>query len=82
MPSSSTSIIIPDDQRVLDRIRRHPSGASAIDIARASLGWRAKKHTPDSLTMIGLSIAVRLVGAGLIQSTKSNRFIATQRDAA
>lgn len=65
----------PEDQRVIERVRRAPTGASAIDIARASLGWKAKRHTRDSLTMIGLGIAARLCGDGLIEPTRNNRFV-------
>lgn len=65
-----------DDRRVLDRIKRAPHGASAIDIAKASLGWRAKKHNPTSLTMIGLAIATRLIGEGVVKPSRSNLFLA------
>ena len=61
----STSIR-PDDQRVLERLKQSPAGASGIDIARAALGWKARKHSLPSLDLIGLSIAARLVGDGLI----------------
>jgi hypothetical protein len=64
-----------EDLRVLERVKRAPTGASAIDIARASLGSKAKRHSTDALTMIGLGIASRLCGAGLIDPTRSNRFV-------
>lgn len=76
MRSQSAVGIKPEDQAVLDKVRRSPSGASALDIARASLGWKARKHTRFSLDLIGLSIAARLVGAGLLKPTRANRFTA------
>ena len=62
------------DMRVLEKIRYSPGGATAIDIARASLGWKARKHSPTSLNMIGLGIAARLCGEGLIEPTRTNLF--------
>lgn len=63
-----------DDLRVLEKVRLSPSGASAIDIAIASLGWKAKRHNKTSLSMIGLGIAARLCGEGLIEPTRTNLF--------
>jgi hypothetical protein len=71
--------IKPDDLRVLERVKRAPTGASAIDIARAALGPKAKRHSSDSLNMIGLGIAARLCGAGFLTPTRSNRFVASIR---
>jgi hypothetical protein len=62
------------DAPVLALIRRSPSGASALQIAKAALGPRARKHSKDSLNMIGLAIAARLCGSGLLQATKTNQF--------
>lgn len=62
------------DLRVLDRVRRSSFGVSAIDIAKASLGHRARKRSPSSLTMVGLAIATRLIGQGQLKATKSNLF--------
>jgi hypothetical protein len=62
------------DHLVLEKVRRSPNGASSIEIAIASLGSRARKHSKVSLDLIGLSIAARLVGAGMIQATRQNRF--------
>lgn len=64
----------PQDQRVLDSMRWIQSGATAIDIAKAALGPRARRHNKTSLTMIGLGIAARLCGEGLIEPTRSNLF--------
>jgi hypothetical protein len=64
-----------NDTYVLARIGRSPeSGASAVDIAKAALGPRARRHTIHSLGLIGLSIAARLCGQGLVEPTRSNRF--------
>ncbi|MDB5617476.1 hypothetical protein [Tardiphaga sp.] len=77
--SAGASRLDPEaDRRVLERIKRAPSGASAIDIAKASLGWRAKKHTSTSLTMIGLAVATRLIGEGLITPSRTNLFKAAE----
>jgi hypothetical protein len=62
------------DQAILDRLRWAPNGASAIDIAKASLGDRARRHSNASLSQIGLSIAVRLIGEGLVEATRTNQF--------
>lgn len=72
----------PQDQRVLDTIRWSQSGASAVDIAKASLGHRARKHSKTSLTMIGLGIAARLCGEGLIEPTRTNLFKIKREEAA
>lgn len=63
-----------EDASVIDRVRRSPSGASAIDIAIAALGPRARRHTKTSLSMIGLGIAARLCGEGVIEPTRTNLF--------
>lgn len=70
------------DKRVLDVVRRSPSGASAVDIAKASLGHRARRHSKTSLNMIGLGIAARLCGAGLIEPTRTNLFRTKREEAA
>jgi hypothetical protein len=62
------------DHLVLALIRRSPTGASAVDIAKAALGSRARRHSKTSLSLIGLAIAARLCGAGLIQPTRTNLF--------
>ena len=63
-----------EDLRVLARVRHCPRGVSAIDIAKASLGDRSRRHSKTSLAQIGLSIAVRLIGEGLIEATRTNNF--------
>jgi hypothetical protein len=70
------------DQRVLDLIRRSPLGTSALHIAKASLGHRAQRHSKTSLNMIGLGIAARLCGAGLIEPTRTNMFRIRRGEAA
>ena len=70
------------DQLVLDLIRRSPSGASALQIAKAALGSRARRHSKTSLNLIGLAIAARLCGSGEIEATRINRFKITQERAA
>jgi hypothetical protein len=70
------------DQLVLAQIRRSPSGASAVDIAKAALGHRARRHSKSSLTMIGLAIAARLCGEGALVPTRSNLFRLKQERAA
>lgn len=65
----------PSDERVLARVSRSPAGASAAAIAKASLGPRARRHSFESLNMIGLSIAARLCGQQVIVATKTNQFI-------
>jgi len=70
------------DRAVLDRLRWAPAGASAIDIAKASLGEKARRHSKTSLAQIGLSIAVRLIGEGLIEATRTNQFCLKREDAA
>ena len=72
----------PQDQRVIDSMRWNQSGATAIDIARAALGPRARRHNKTSLTMIGLGIAARLCGDGLIEPTRTNLFRIKREDAA
>ncbi|PSO29839.1 hypothetical protein C7G41_24150 [Bradyrhizobium sp. MOS002] len=62
------------DLRVLAIVRRSPSGASAVDIAKAALGHKARRHSKTSLNMIGLGIAARLCGEGAIEPTRSNLF--------
>jgi len=71
-----------DDARILDKLRWSPSGASAVDIAKASLGDRAHRHSKTSLNMIGLGIAARLCGEGLIEPTRTNLFRIRREDAA
>jgi hypothetical protein len=71
-----------DDARVLDAVRRSPSGARAVDIAKASLGHKARRHSKTSLNMIGLGIAARLCGAGLIEPTRTNQFRIRRGEAA
>jgi ABC-type transporter Mla maintaining outer membrane lipid asymmetry permease subunit MlaE len=63
------------DQRVLDCVARTGAGASAIDIARAALGHRRRRHSINALNMIGLQIAARLCGEGVIAPTRSNNFV-------
>ena len=72
--SEEGAAMIPDDQPVLALLRRSPSGASALEIAKASLGSRARRHSNDSLNMTGLGIAARLCGEGLIEPTRTNHF--------
>lgn len=62
------------DQRVIEHLRRKPGGGSALDIAKAFLGPRARRHKAEALTMIGLGVAARLCGAGEIQPTRGNCF--------
>jgi hypothetical protein len=64
----------PGDELVLERLSRSPNGVSAVMIGKASLGPRASRHSRESLNMIGLSIAARLVGQGLIEATRTNQF--------
>lgn len=71
-----------EDQSVLDRVRRSPAGASAIDIAVAALGDRARRHSKTSLSMIGLGIAARLCGEGHLEPTRSNQFRIGRKDVA
>jgi hypothetical protein len=71
-----------DDARVLALIRRSPSGARAVDIAKASLGHRARRHSKTSLNMIGLAIAARLCGEGELEPTRTNLFRMKQERAA
>jgi hypothetical protein len=73
------SSVKPGDQSVLERIGRSPAGASAVDIARVSLGSRVRKHSIASLNLIGLSIAARLCGQQLITPTRANNFKLTPR---
>jgi hypothetical protein len=65
----------PGDDLVIARIARSAAGASAVDIAKARLGPRARKHTIASLDLIGLGIAARLVGQGVIRPTRGNQFV-------
>jgi hypothetical protein len=69
------STLRPGDERVLARINRSPAGASAVDIAKASLGPRARKHSIASLNLIGLSIAARLCGQQVIAPTRTHQFV-------
>lgn len=62
------------DGAVLARIGRSPAGATAIDIARAHLGRNARRHSITSLNSIGLAVAARLVGLGVITPTRANNF--------
>lgn len=62
------------DQRVIEQLRGKPGGGSALDIAKAFLGPRARRHKAEQLTMIGLGIAARLSGSGQIQPTRGNCF--------
>jgi hypothetical protein len=71
-----------NDARVLDVVRRTPSGANALVIAKAFLGHRARRHSKDSLHMIGLGVAARLCGAGLIEPTRTNQFRIRRGEAA
>jgi hypothetical protein len=66
------------DSRVLEVIGRHPNGASALVIAKAALGDRARKHSKDSLHMVGLAIAARLCGEQILRPTKTNMFVLNQ----
>lgn len=63
------------DRRVIERIKRSPSGAMPLDIAKAFLGNGVRCHESDALTMIGLGIASRLCRAGRIIPTHANRFV-------
>ena len=73
----------PDDCRVFECLRAHGGdGASAAQIARASLGHRAKNRKYRALELIGLSIATRLIGTGDIAATRSNRFVLARREVA
>jgi hypothetical protein len=69
-----TSPLSDSDQLVIARVARSPSGATAVDIARAHLGGRAKRHSVDALNMIGLAVACRLVGLQMLVPTKANKF--------
>jgi hypothetical protein len=71
-----------NDARVLEVVRRSPSGARAVDIAKASLGHKARRHSKTSLNMIGLGIAARLCGAGRIEPTRTNQFRIRRGEAA
>lgn len=71
-----------EDARVIDKARWSSSGISAIDVATASLGDRARRHTKTSLSMIGLSIVARLCGEGHLEPTRSNLFRLKRKDAA
>lgn len=62
------------DYRVIEIVGRSATGVSAMKIARAALGSRASRHSAQSLTLIGLSIAARLVGQGVIKPTRTNSF--------
>lgn len=76
-----TAPLSEGDARVLARIANSRAGASALDIARASLGTRARKHSVASLDLVGLSVAARLCGQGLIEPVHVNRFRLAQRSA-
>lgn len=65
------------DRQVVQRVRvKGADGASAEMIARAYLGPRSGRHGRQHLQQVGLAIAARLCGAGLIVPTRSNRFTA------
>lgn len=63
------------DRLVIERIRQSPGGATAAQIAVAFLGERARRHGYRALEQMGLGIASRLCGAGLISPTGWNRFV-------
>jgi hypothetical protein len=63
------------DDRVIEHMSRSASAASALTIAKVALGPRARKHSVDSLNMVGLAIAARLCGQQIIKPTKTNQFI-------
>ena len=64
------------DRQVIERVRmKGADGASAEMIARVYLGPRAGKHGKHQLQQVGLAVAARLCGAGLIAPTRSNRFV-------
>jgi hypothetical protein len=52
---------------VIDEIRRSLDGATALEIARAYLGHRARRTSVEALTMTGLGIAARLCGEGAVE---------------
>jgi hypothetical protein len=62
------------DDRVIERLSRSSTGASAMNIAKAYLGPKARKHSVDSLNMIGLAVAARLCGQQILRPTKTNQF--------
>lgn len=72
----------PGDDAVIARISRSPAGASAVEIAKASRGPRARKLSVEALTMIGLAVASSLCGQNLIEPTRTNNFRLTRRSAA
>ncbi len=62
------------DFRVVEIIGRYPNGASALVIAKAALGDRARRYSKDALIMIGLQVAARMVGENVLVPTRSNMF--------
>lgn len=70
------------DRRVIEKVKLKPNGASALDIAKAYLGPRARRHTVAALNQIGLGVAARLCGAGQITPTRSNNFVLARREVA
>jgi hypothetical protein len=67
------------DDRVIEWLSRSSSAASAMTIAKAALGSRAKRHSADSLNMIGLAIAARLCGTQILRPTKTNQFVLNRK---
>jgi hypothetical protein len=67
------------DDRVIEWLSRSSTAASAMTIAKAALGSRARRHSADSLNMIGLAIAARLCGTQILRPTKTNQFILVRR---
>jgi hypothetical protein len=65
----------PGDELVIERLSRSSTGASALRIAKAALGSKARRHSVDSLNMIGLAIAARLCGQQILRPTKTNQFV-------
>jgi hypothetical protein len=66
------------DERVIEKLSRLSTGASALTIAKAALGSQARRHSVDSLNMIGLAIAARLCGQQILRPTKTNQFVLNQ----
>jgi hypothetical protein len=75
-----TGSLNPGDERVIERLGRSTSAASALTIAKAALGNRARKHSVESLTLIGLSIAARLCGQQVLRPTRTNQFVLNRKD--
>ncbi len=74
--------VSPADQLVINRMKYSTTGLSAIDIAVTHLEDKARRYSKSSLAQIGLSIAVRLIGEGLIEATRTNHFRIQQERAA